>query len=130
MTQNILEKISIPEISDEKLQELCARIVPVTRIKKDLWHIKPADLRKRSFICNPEPTEKAEDLKHLQDIKTCHVSMNPTFFTPSVAEVLAQIPEELIGEVVAFEIVEFPKFDDISKNEGYDQAITRLYGRK
>jgi hypothetical protein len=56
-------------------------------------------------------------------------------FKPSIAEVLAQIPEEHLEQVLAFEIVDSPNnVDDLNAerealNAGYHIATTRLYKR-
>lgn len=55
-------------------------------------------------------------------------------FKPSIAEVLAQIPEELIEQTVAFETIGPADADALNKerdalNAGFHVATTRLYGR-
>ena len=53
-----------------------------------------------------------------------------------VAEVLKQIPEDILNQVIAFEIIGQPETaDDLNKeqealNAGYHVATTRLYGKK
>jgi hypothetical protein len=85
---------------------------------------------------SPKPTRRATRLARLTDITTYHTWGYYGFFKPSIAEIIAQIPESLLSDVIAFEIVDYPKdADDLNRqwdivNEGYHQAITRLYARK
>jgi hypothetical protein len=86
-----------------------------------------------SFLWDAKPAKKAKKLKTLCDITTHHSFGFAGFFKPSIAEVLAQIPEEHLDKVVAFEIVEAPESaDDLNRereatNAGYHVAKTRLY---
>ncbi len=137
-----MRKSWIPKILDERLQELCKRIKPVVRFvswfgkgKECLYYIKPVDPRKIAYTWDPKPRRKARRLKKLCDITTYHSYGYYGFFKPSIAEVIAQIPEEYLNKVVAFEIVENPeKRDDLNLhsealNAGYHVATTRLYIR-
>ena len=55
------------------------------------------------------------------------------FFKPSIAEVLAQIPDGQVDFVDAFEIIEFPQVDNelirnkIVFDNGYHISKVRLY---
>jgi len=104
----------IPEISDEKLREILKRVRPVVRFlgsadglfadhRGALYYIKEVDPRGVAFTWLPMPDGKASGLKTLLGIQTYHVRANNSLFKPSLAEVIAQIPEEIINKVVAFE---------------------------
>lgn len=99
----------------------------------ELYYIKDVDLKTIAYIWDPFPTKKASNLENLTDITTYHHFNYCWLFKPSVAEVLAQIPEEYLAETVAFEIIESPETaDDFKKhleafNAGYHTAVTRLY---
>lgn len=98
------------EISDEKLSSLLARIKPVFDFpNKGKCYIKPVDPRKVSYIWDPTPDGSAKGLKSLCDIDTYHAFGYYGLFKPSIAEVLAQIPEDKLDQVVAFEIVNQPR---------------------
>ena len=128
------EKVWIPEISDQKLEELAGRIRPVYEFKDGvLRYIQPVDLRKTAYTWDPKPAELAENLKVLSEFRTFHSYGSPMFFKPSIAEVLAQIPEEFLNKIRAFQIVDAPvHVDDLNLerealNAGYHVAMTRLY---
>lgn len=125
----------IPEISDEKLSILMSQIRPVIKDEDGyLFYIKPVDPRGVSYTWSYELTDMAGDLRYLTEIKTYHSFGYRGFFKPSIAEVLAQIPEFLIPETVAFEIVNRPKHADDLNRESFitsycyaHVADTRLY---
>lgn len=126
----------IPEITDEELDTLSARIKPVVNFsKKGKCFIKPVGLRTVAYTWEPKPDKKAKDLKPLRDIRTYHTYGYYGFFKPSIAEVIAQIPKELLDQVVAFEIIKAPETaGDLNEehdalNAGYHVATTRLYTR-
>ena len=131
------EKVWIPEITDERLDELFDRIKPVVKFKlRGLCYIQPVDLRSIAYTWSPKSAGKAPKLEPICDITTYHSYGSYNLFKPSIAEVLAQIPDEHLENVVAFEIVERPvDADDLNceneaLNAGYHVATTRLYTRK
>jgi len=129
------EKVWIPTMTNERLAELYERIKPVVRVNGVPHHIEPVDLRRTAYTWDPKPTDCVEGLQKICDITTYHRYGAPMFFKPSIAEVIAAIPEKHLGEVVAFEIVESPDTaDDLNRehealNAGYHVARTRLYSR-
>lgn len=133
----------IPKISDEKLETLVNKIKPVVRcfklldteileahLKGDLLcYIEDVDPRTDSFLRNPKPERLAKGLKHLADIKTYHKFGVPVIFSPSVAEVLAQIPKKYLDKVVAFETVsEGLSHENLVGN--YHVTVTKLYTKE
>lgn len=129
------KKVWIPKVPEERIRALAERIKPVVRRprSRDLHYIVPVDLFHVAYTWDPKLAEKATDLKAVCDITTYHTYGYHGFFKPSIAEVLAQIPEEYLDRVVAFEIVESPNTaDDLNRerealNAGYHVAKTRLY---
>lgn len=134
----------IPEISDDRLTELAARIKPLARFVEvgnklmdaelaedenelgELYLIEPCDLRVVGFNTDPRPAGKAPQLRQVGVIKTFHTSSS--LFNPSIAEVLAQIPEEYIDSVTHFETVrDFPQPQKHVGMETYFMAFTYLY---
>jgi len=122
----------IPEISEEKLYELGQRIKPLVSKGRNLFYIKPCHPRDTAFSWAPKRTKVATDLRKLTEITTYHTWGHYSLFKPSIAEVLAQIPEEYLDRCCAF-VTEGPEIaDDLHKhmdifNEGYHVAITTLY---
>lgn len=116
---------SIPEISDAKLEELYKRIKPVVGRKGKLYYIKDEDLRKVAFTWEPKLKNKAKKLERLCDITTYHTYGYHGFFKPSIAEVIAQIPENYLDETVAFETFTDLTLENIVGN--YHVTTTRLY---
>jgi hypothetical protein len=142
-----VEKTWIPEVPKERIEELGGRIRPVVRFalgKDGLFrshkghphYIEPVDLFGIAYTWDPKPTTQVSGLKPLADIRTYHTYGYQGFFKPSIAEVLAQIPEEHLDQVVAFEIVDYPQHaEDLNRelealNSGYHVATTRLYVRE
>jgi len=131
------KKVWIPKISDEELSRLSSRIKAVVNFPgKGKCYIEPVGLRDTAFTWSPKPAEKAKGLKPLRDIRTYHTWGYYGLFKPSIAEVIAQIPKELLDQVVAFEIIKHPETaDDLNKepkalNAGYHVATTRLYSKE
>ena len=114
----------VPEISDERLAELSKRITPVLLQDGKLVSIKNVHPRKESFTWSENETEECEDLIDLIDISTDHTCSYYGFFKPSIAEVLAQIPEEYLDYVVAFKT----KFQAIYGSGNGHLGLTTLYG--
>jgi hypothetical protein len=92
------------EITDEKLYSLNSIIKPVVKREDKLYYIKEVNLRNESFAWNPKITIEAQNLTKFAEVLTYHTYGYMGLFKPSIAEVLAQIPDELINECVAFEI--------------------------
>lgn len=74
------------------------------------------------------------ELSFLADVKMIHSWTNPAFFRPTVAEVIRQIPKDLLCKTVAFEVLVGavsknglfkPEFDD-----GFHVSIVRLYQKR
>jgi len=98
-------KAFVPEITEEKLRYLIQKIVPVVRENNKLYQIIIPDLRNIAYTWDYKITEECNNLKEVKRIKTHHYCGYYGLFKPSIAEVLAQIPEDLIDKVNAFEII-------------------------
>ncbi len=130
-------KVWIPEVPKNRIEELALRIKPVVEFKgKGKCYIKPVDLFKVAYTWGAKAAEKATRLKSLCEIVTYHGFGYYGFFKPSIAEVLAQIPAELLERVVAFEITRSPESaTDLNRerealNAGFHVATTTLYVRE
>lgn len=133
----------IPKISDEKLEDLVDKIKPVVRCSKFLYtdtvelnpegdllcYLEDVDPRVDNFVQKPKLGKIAEGLKHFKTIKTYHKYGVPVVFSPTVAEVLAQIPEKYLDKVVAFETIYYGLSHE-NLVDDYHVTVTRLYKKK
>jgi len=127
----------IPEISDDLCIEFTKKIQPVFDFPgKGLCYIRHDYPKGVSFAWNPKPARLARDVEHLRDIETYHSYTYFEFFMPSLREVIAQIPEDIRDQVIAFEFVGRAKpVGDVIRDRdaiytGYHLAVTRLYCKK
>ena len=145
MSESLFDKLeelkarySIPEISDELLEELNGKIEPVVRNEQgQLFYMCDLDLeslRNTSFIWSPELVEPAHDLLKVAEIKTLHTYGYYGMFKASVAQVLSQIPIGFIDKICAYEVIGPNDASDLAKeqdalNAGFHVATTVLYER-
>jgi hypothetical protein len=83
---------------------------------------------------SPKISERAVDLKVVGRIFTLYEYGYYGFFKPSIAEVLAMIPEHLEDVVVAWELIGPNNADDLSRQlaavyDGYQVATAILYAK-
>lgn len=126
--------LAIPKISDQRLAELAPRIRPVTIRDGTFWFIKPYDPRKTAFSWKPTLDVPAGPLTALRRVGTMHSFSFYGFFKPSVAEVLAQIPEDLIEQAIAFHTVGPRDAEELNQqmehiNAGFHLAQTTFFRR-
>src|SRR3989344_7243752 len=117
----------ILKISDEKLNELYAKIKPVINQEGKLYYIKDVNLRNTAYTWEPIIKEEAKGLKKLRKIYTYHEYGFHGFFKPSIAEVLAQLPKRSLEKIAAFEIPIGENDPDPEQAGNYHEAITILY---
>ena len=135
-------KVSIPEISREELLARYNRIKPIVEIggtKYFLRNFTEEELTGISYLW-----DKVEDKRTPVDMSLYVPKPNRDFecihkygyyglFKPSIAEVLAQIPELDLPFIDAFEIIEEPRTtEDFYKNKivfenGFHISKVRLY---
>ena len=138
-------KVSIPKISKEELMARYKRIKPIVEIdgkKHFLRKYTEEEITKTSYLWNADGDKREPVDMNLYcpmtewDFECIHKYGYYGFFKPSIAEVLAQIPEMDVPFVNAFEIIEQPKTpEDFSKNKivfdnGFHISKVRLYTRK
>lgn len=125
--------MKIPEITDGNLTLLSRKIRPLVLKDGELMCIEMPDLRHEAFSWTPTITEPATDIVEIAKIRTLHRYGYYGFFKPSVAEVIAQIPEEWIERTVAFftrgpaDAAEMNREIE-ALNAGFHVAETTLYG--
>ena len=125
------KKSYIPLHTRAELEWRAEHIVALVKGKP----IVTGDIVGTSYTWDPkfDESRKVPELKPLGDITTFHGYGYYGMFKPSIAEVLAQIPDVLVQRVVAFEIIGQPESAaDLNAhpdavNDGYHVATTRLY---
>ncbi|MBP6888251.1 MAG: hypothetical protein KBC21_00965 [Candidatus Pacebacteria bacterium] len=126
----------IPKLSEEELQKRYQLIKPVIRFSGTLYYIEDVHLSNVSYIWSPVKKERASGLMSIAKVTTYHTYGYYGLFKPSIAEVLAQIPEEMVDQVCAFEIVERPESaedfgkDIVAIKAGYHVALAQLYKKE
>lgn len=123
----------IPDISDDLLLEIYKHVRPVRKnmMGKLCWlkEYSLDELRHRSYIWDDAdmttPVEETSvKLRPIGTFKCLHTWGAPSFFKPSIAEVLAQIPIELLGSAFAFQIIGMPEtVNDFYADEFTTQAF-------
>ena len=124
------EPAGIPPISDGELARRAERARPIVTDREGRVHyvlLAPDQLRSIAFTQEPRLGEPASGLLELTRIVTLHQFGTPTVFQPSAAEVLAQIPQSLIGDVAAFECVESTVEIVTVAGQDYQRVQTILY---
>ena len=138
--------VSIPEISREELLKRYQKIKPIVEMNGVKYHLREfteEELTNISYIAEvkkdiTESVNMEEFIPRKKcDFECIHKYGNPMFFKPSIAEVLAQIPDWKVKFVDAFEIIEFPQVldNELRKNKvvfdnGYHISMVRLYTSK
>lgn len=126
-------KSRIPTLTDARLAELVSRIKPVVEFKGVKRYIEPVNPRNVAYTWDPKPADVAPAFKEVAEIQTFHTYGYIGFFKPSIAEVLAQIPEQLLDRVIAFELKTTPSHvndlnaESEASNAGYHVAYATLY---
>jgi hypothetical protein len=118
------------------IEELARRIKPVAR-KADGRPFVCAvrNPLRQAYLWDPQYKKEILHLRPLCDIQTYHSWGYYGFFKPSVAEIIAQIPDDILDVVAGFEIISWPQTsEDLNSQwgcvvEGYHKATTRLYSK-
>ncbi len=121
------------EISDEVLAERAARIKPAITVDDALCHqlylIEDVDLRRTAFTWDPKPTQPVGEAYEIARIETSHTCGYIAMFKPSIAEVLAQIPEHLLSYAKWFRTLTGDTVTCYADGDGH-RTITILYSDK
>lgn len=133
LIKGVLE-MEIPELTDEERARR-VRIKPLVKRRGKIYEVPEHDIEGVSFPWLDLTNEFAGELHEIAKIRTLHSWAYYGFFKPSVLEVLAQIPEELVDRIDFF-TVDGPETaaDLIREKEamdaGFHVAETTLYGSK
>jgi hypothetical protein len=130
---------AIPDISDERLAELVARIRPVSEPdrREVVRFYAPSDPRREAFKWRSEDltAEEATIVAYISNpFRTLHTFSAPSFFRPTLEEVFAQIPADIdLTRANAFWI-EFKDFETVRPEGGqigsgqtYQVGLVHLY---
>jgi hypothetical protein len=94
-------------LTDRQVDEMLRTIRPVVRDGGgNLRYIEPAQPRHFAYLRDPKFTnEEVAGLRVIKVICTLHPFGYRDRFVPAIDEVLSMIPEKLLADVVAFEVV-------------------------
>lgn len=97
--------VNVPEITDERLAELNARFRPLVLKDGELHRIavKKVKLRNTAFAWSPVLLKEVEFMP-LREVETDHTCAYHAFVKPTIAEVLAQVPDDIDELANAFYI--------------------------
>ncbi len=109
----------IPEINKDYVREHATRIKPLLEQNQEVYHCKvKCDYFSESYPWVAKPTGPA-NLKEIARIWTLHGYGYHGFFKPSIAEVIVQIPKELLLKT-DFYLVRGPDtVDDLNATSSY-----------
>ena len=140
-----MKKLSIPQITDEELMRRYLKIKPIAEVSNGKYWLKNYsidEMRNKSYFWSlfddrREPVGKILDSHGHHDFQCLHPFGYHGFFKPSVAEVLAQIPEDVLKRftIDAFEIIDRPTSNgDLNMyrkamEQGFHISVVRLYVR-
>jgi len=140
-----MKKLSIPSITDEELMRRYLKIKPIAEVAEVKYWLRDyslEELRKLVYLWNVvpdkrEPVGEALSNHTHYDFQCLHTFGYHGIFKPSIAEVLAQIPEDVLENcfIDAFEIINTPTsnggFSDYKKalDLGFHVSVVRLYIR-
>ena len=110
------EKLVIPKIDDKTLAgfyRLLKPIVTIDEVKYLLKEFSLEQLRDISYIWDRNEDKRdvvdSNKLEPVEDFLCLHTWGYYGLFKPSIAEILAQVPEKTICEANVFEIIEKPE---------------------
>ena len=111
-------------ISDERLGRLVKTLTQVkTKRSGRIVEVRPVDPRRKSCIWDMKFGKERSDLRKGDALRTVHLCGHYSIFKPSIAEVLAQVPEDGEERIVAFEIL-----DDVSiLEDGSGHEVTTQF---
>lgn len=134
------EKLEIPIISNKRLKELYQLLKPIVTIDEIKYLLREftlQELNNYSYIWNSVEDKRdmidSNQLEKVDDFICLHTYGYYGFFKPSIAEILAQTPENVIEQANFFEIIEKPetredvfKYENAAEN-GFHLSKVRAY---
>ena len=95
-----------------------------------LCYIEPVDLRSVAYTWNPKPTTFALNLSPSGYFMAKSKYGAPSFFKPSIAEVLEYLPQYSLEKTIAFEINPYTKSVWHCAVDGYHTFLVRAFQDK
>lgn len=141
-------KFKIPELHSSKISQLYAKIKPVVHKDNKLYYLREfsdEELSNVAYLWNIDENISQEVPENIlvplerYDFYCLHKFASPALFKPTIAEVLAQISQEVISIACAFEIIKCPErkedfFEDSFKTIAFENSFhvstVRLYANK
>ena len=126
------EKLVIPKIDDKTLAGFYRLLKPIVTIDEEKYL-----LREISYIWEESKNKRdvvdSNKLEPVEDFLCLHTYGYYGLFKPSIAEILAQVPEKTICEANVFEIIEEPvtredvfRYPEVVEN-GFHLSKVRSY---
>lgn len=136
----ILPNLIIPNMTDEELTHIYKRLKPIVTVDEMKYYLKEYTLYQLRYYLYMQdlPTSVKEQINPslinpVDEFMCFHKFHYYGSFIPTIAEVLSQVPENLIEDSNAFEIVEYPtKMADVTRyyeafEKGYHVSKVRTY---
>lgn len=118
------------EISDEVLNQRAEHIKPIIKEGSAFYLLDPRHLRNMSFTWDPKYGDPVSSTMYeIARIETSHTCGYIGMFKPSVAEVLAQIPEHLLSCTKWFQTLTGDTVACYREGDGH-RTTTILYSDK
>lgn len=139
------KKFFIPEMDENELVKCYAHISPIVK-KEDgksfyLRRLSDKEISNKAYTWLTDKSDYGDEVDYTKLEEIAVLSMLHTFgyygfFKPSVAEVIRQIPCELLDQTIAFEMISKPNtVADLNHskealNAGFHVSAVRLYKAK
>lgn len=127
------EQTGIPDLSEEELVNRAFKIKQIGKASDNKLHfienvhIDRVRPDRGMDVQSSHVLDEVRGLKPVLTLSTVHRSVMPAYFMPSVKDVLAQIPEDLLEHVTAYSI----EYDEAGSGKAnQDRAMTTLYTGK
>ncbi len=92
-----------------------------------LCYIEPVDLWKEAYTWDPRPAQFAMDISPYEYFIAQSRYGAPSFFKPSIGEVLNCLPDHLVEKTIAFEINPYDKSVWHCSIDGYHTFLVRVF---
>ena len=129
-----MKEFEISLMSSEEIIKHYKIIKPIRKfndVPYFLLNLTSIELNYTSYILLGDNSKsKKVDMNQLfaiKDVNMLHRYDNYLFFTPSIREIISQIPKELLGQVIAFEIIKQPNTYDCPHPDAFDAEFYNTY---
>lgn len=136
----LLPNLVIPSLTDKELEKIYRQLKPIATVDEIKYYLKEYSLQQlryysymQDFASSISERLDSSLIDPIDEFICLHKFDYYGSFTPTIAEVLSQVPEHLIDDSNAFEIVEYPtKMADVARyfeafEKGYHLSKVRTY---